>query len=230
VTLAEKLDVHLSTPVDVVAEVGDGVLVGAGGQTHLYDAAVVAAPLPVAAAICPDRAKLLRPLADRLTYTMGITVALGTTRAPDSPAVLVMMPTPEDPDVGLMFLDHNKCPGRAPAGRGLIGTCWETDASARWFDRSDADIIAHTEQSVRRALGDFGAVEFAHVMRWKRCLPLTEVGIYQLIGKLNAAVDPLDCIQFAGDYLSAAGQHTAIEFGTKAANRLLNNTKLSELR
>jgi oxygen-dependent protoporphyrinogen oxidase len=229
-TLAEKLEVHLSTPVEAVADLGDGVSVTAAGQTRRYDAAVVAAPLPIAAAICPDRAALLSPLADRLKYTTCITVALGTTHPPDSPAIVVLMPAREDPDVGLLFLDHNKVADRAPAGRGLIGTCWETDASARWFDRSDADIVAHTEQSVRRALGDVGALEFTHVTRWKRALPLTEVGIYQLIGGFNAAVDPHDRIQFAGDYLSAAGQHTAIEFGTKAANRLLANTPVSALR
>ena len=68
-TLAERLKVHVSTPVDAVVDRGDGVSVTADGHIGQFDAAVVAAPLPVASSICPDRAKLLAPLADRLKYT-----------------------------------------------------------------------------------------------------------------------------------------------------------------
>ena len=221
-TLAEKLDVRVSTPVTLVAEVGDGVEVTLGdGDVRKFDACVITAPLPVAAAMCPDRAALLAPLNERLGYTTGITVALGYGRRPDTEAMLVQLPTSEDPDVALMFVDHNKCPDRAPAGKGLIGTCWETDASRQWFDRPDADIVAHTARSVRKVFGDLGEPEFSHVTRWERALPMTSVGAYRLIGEFNAAIDPGDRIQFAGDYLSAAGQHTAIKFGGEAAARLI---------
>jgi oxygen-dependent protoporphyrinogen oxidase len=227
-TLAEKLDVQVNMPVTHVSDVGDGVEVTVGGVASAdggvvkrYDACVITAPLPVAAAMCPERAGLLAPLNDRLGYTTGITVALGFGRRPDTDAMLVQLPTSEDADVALMFVDHNKCPDRAPADKGLIGTCWETDASRRWFDRSDSDIVAHTFASVRRVFGDLGEPEFSHVTRWERALPMTSVGAYRLIGEFNAAIDPSDRIQFAGDYLSAAGQHTAIEFGGKAAARLV---------
>lgn len=221
-TLAEKLDVSLDSPVSHVADIGDGVEVTVDGETRRYDACVITTPLPVAAAICPDRAALLAPLNARLGYTTGITVALGYPRRPDTRSMLVQLPTAEDPDIALMFVEHNKAADRAPAGKALIGTCWETDASRAWFDRPDADIVGHTHDSVRRVFGDLGPVEFCHVTRWERALPLTGVGAYQLIGEFNAAVDPGDRIQFAGDYLSAAGQHTAIAFGGKAAARLVS--------
>ncbi|HTK64190.1 MAG TPA: FAD-dependent oxidoreductase [Pseudonocardia sp.] len=221
-TLAEKLEVRLDSPVTHVADVPDGVEVTVAGRpAERFDACVIAAPLPVAATICPDRSALLAPLNARLDYTTGITVALGFGRRPDTAAMLVQLPTSEDPDVALMFVEHNKCSDRAPAGKGLIGTCWETDASARWMDRSDADIVAHTARSVRRVFGDLGEPEFSHVTRWERALPMTSVGAYRLIGEFNAAINPGDRIQFTGDYLSAAGQHTAIEFGGKAAARLV---------
>jgi oxygen-dependent protoporphyrinogen oxidase len=233
-TLAEKLDVTLNAPVSAVADVGDGVEVTVGGMAggggpagdgtgvaRRYDACVIAAPLPVAAAICPDRAALLTPLNARLGYTTGLTVALGYGRRPDTRSMLVQLPGVEDPDVALMFVDHNKAADRAPAGKALIGTCWETDAARAWMDRPDTEIVAHTDVSVRRVFGDLGAVEFSHVTRWDRALPLTGVGAYRLIGEFNAAVDPADRIQFAGDYLSAAGQHTAIKFGGMAAARLV---------
>jgi oxygen-dependent protoporphyrinogen oxidase len=219
-TLAEKLDVRVSTPVTHVADRGAHVEVTVDGTVRTFDGCVISTPLPVAAAICPDRSGLLTPLNAALGYTTGLTVAVGYGRRPDTRAMLVQLPTAEDPDVALMFVDHNKAPDRAPAGKALIGTCWETDASRAWFDRPDADIVAHTDQSIRRVFGDLGPPEFSHVTRWERALPLTGVGAYRLIGEFNAAVDPGDRIQFAGDYLSAAGQHTAIRFGTRAAEAL----------
>lgn len=219
-TLAEKLDVRVCTPVTNVADRGSHVEVTVDGAAREYDGCVITAPLPVAAAICPDRSALLSPLNARLGYTTGLTVAVGYPRRPDTRAMLVQLPTAEDPDVALMFVDHNKAADRAPAGKALIGTCWETDASRAWFDRDDADIVAHTDQSIRRVFGDLGPPEFSHVTRWERALPLTGVGAYRLIGEFNAAVDPGDRIQFAGDYLSAAGQHTAIQFGSRAADAL----------
>lgn len=220
-TLAEKLDVTVNAPVTRVEAVSGGVSVTVGGSSRTYDGCVITAPLPVAAAMCPDRTALLAPLNARLGYTRGLTVALGFPRRPATRSMLVQMPTCEDADVALMFVEHNKAADRAPAGKALIGTCWETDAAHVWMDRPDSEIVAHAHDSVRRVFGDLGEVEFSHVTRWERALPLTGVGAYRLIGEFNAAVDPYDRIQFAGDYLSAAGQHTAIKFGGMAAANLV---------
>lgn len=223
--LADRLDVTIGAPVQRVrlngAQVEVGVLINGHPEARRYDACVIATPLPVAAGICPDRRDVLAPLNDALTYTQAITVAIGTSERPSCPAMLVQMPSREDPDIALMFLDHNKAPDRAPTGRGLIGCCWESQAAASWMSASDEDIVRHTLSSVRRVLPDIGAVEFSHVTRWRRALPLTGIGAYRLIGEFNAALDPDDRVQFAGDYMSAAGQHTAVEFGSRAAANLI---------
>jgi protoporphyrinogen/coproporphyrinogen III oxidase len=187
-----------------------------------YDAAVVACPLPVAFEICPGHSGLLGPLNSALGYTQAITVAIGTKVRPESPAFLVQLSSRDEPDVALMFLDHNKGPGRTPPGHGLIGCCWETDASTRWLERSDDEIGDQTLASVYRVFPELeGQVDLVHVTRWTHALPWTRIGSYQRIGEFNAALDPRARVQFAGDYMSAAGQHTAVEFGTKAARNLI---------
>jgi oxygen-dependent protoporphyrinogen oxidase len=65
-----------------------------------------------------------------------------------------------------------------------------------------------------------GNVEFTHVTRWACALPHTQIGAYKRIGEFNAALDPRSRIQFAADYMSAAGQNTAVEFGNRAAATL----------
>lgn len=219
--LAERVGVELSCPVERVSDLGDSVEVSCGEGVEAFDACVLACPLPVAAAICPDRASVLHPLADALGYTQCLTVAVGTKVEPDSPAMLVQLPAREDAEVALIFLDHNKALDRAPAGRGLLGCCWEARASSAMFDANDEAIVDRTLASVFRVFPELrGQVEFARVTRWARALPHTSIGAYERIGAFNAGLDPCSRIQFAADYMSAAGQNTAVEFGTRAAANL----------
>ncbi len=224
--LADGLEVELECPVEGVREVDDGVEVvsrprGGAERSERYDACVLACPLPVAVEICPGKRDLLEPIDRALGYTQCITVALGTTRPPASPAFLVQLSSRDDPDVALIFLDHNKAPDRAPPGHGLLGCCWEAGASARMIDQPDEAIVERTVASATRVFGELeGAVELAEVTRWRRALPHTSVGGYRAIGDFNAALDPRSPVQFAADYMSAAGQNTAVEFGTRAAERL----------
>jgi oxygen-dependent protoporphyrinogen oxidase len=229
-TLASALNVTVDAPVSRVSDLGDAVEIEyAVGDTapctRRYDAVVIAAPLPVAAKICPDRSQVLDPIAAHLRYTQAITVAVATSRAPRCPATMVQIPSREDPDVALLFLEHNKSPDRVPApGRGLIDAHWEADASALWMDEPDQVIGKHTVTSLVRIFPELrGAVEFAHVTRWRQALPLTEPGIYRRIGEFNASLDRADRIQFAGDYMSSAGQNSAVAIGGKAARNLIKN-------
>jgi protoporphyrinogen/coproporphyrinogen III oxidase len=221
-TLAERLKVHLQTPVTEVRRVENQVRVSHSGTTADYDGCVVTCPLPEAAAICVDDRSILGPLDKGLGYTQCVSVAVGTTRPPDCPAFLLMFPSVEDPDIALMFLDHNKAPDRAPTGHGLLSCLWETGASERLIDAPDEQLIEHTLATVFKVFPELrNAVEFTHVTRWRRALPFTRIGAYQDIGCLNASLDPASPVQYAADFMSAAGQNTAVEFGNRAARNLI---------
>lgn len=228
--LARDLDVRLRHAVSRVSQVaGDRIEIeftdAAGDrQTQSFDAAVVACPLPVAASICPDHAASVGRLSQQLPYTKAITVAVGTRVRPNTPAFLVQMPEQEDAEIALLFIEHNKAADRAPAGRGLIGCDWEAAASAQWFDRSDEAIGQRTLETLLKVFPELrDQIEFIEVTRWNHALPHTRVGSYRQIGEFNAQLDPTARLQFAGDYLSAAGQNTAVEFGNRAAANLLKH-------
>lgn len=224
--LAQKLSMRYEHPVQRVTRNDRGVELryrDAAGVEHgeHFGACVVACPLPEAVRICPDEHARLAPLNDGLGYTQCITVGLAFKRQPASPSFLVMMPTVEDRDVALIFLDHNKSDDRAPAGKALLDCHWETDAATRMMARSDEAIVAHTMESVLRVFPELqGQLEFSHVTRWPRALPRTAVGSYRLIGAFNASLDPASPIQFASDFMSAAGQNAVIELGNRAAANL----------
>jgi oxygen-dependent protoporphyrinogen oxidase len=223
--LAERLNVHLQTPVTEVRRAGNGVTVTHSGVPAEYGACVVTCPLPEATAICPDDREILGPLNDSLGYTQCVSVAIGTTRPPDCPAFLTMFPSVEDPDIALIFLDHNKAPGRAPAGHGLLSCLWETGASERLIDRPDEELVGRTLVTVFDVFPELrGSVGFTDVTRWRRALPFTRIGAYQDIGRLNAMLQPTSPVQYAADFMSAAGQNTAVEFGNRAARNLIART------
>jgi len=220
--LAERLKVHVQTPVTEVRRSGGGVEVVHSGGTERYDACVVTCVLPEAASICTDDRDVLEPLNDSLRYTQCVSVAVGTTRPPDCPAFLLMFPSVEQPDIALMFLDHNKAPDRAPTGHGLLTCLWETGASERMIDAPDDALVELTLTTVFEVFPELrGTVAFTHVTRWRRALPFTRIGAYRDIGRLNAALDPASPVQYAADFMSAAGQNTAVEFGNRAARNLL---------
>jgi oxygen-dependent protoporphyrinogen oxidase len=222
--LADRLTVHVRAPVTSVQDGGAGVEITAGGVTGTYDACVVACELPEAIAICPGDAHVLESLSGFLDYTQCVSVAVGTTRRPDCPAFTVMFPSVENPDVALMFLDHNKASDRAPAGHGLISCLWETGASSRVIDAPDEVIIENSLDTVFRTFPELkGSVDLAHVTRWRRALPFTRIGAYRRIGALNRALDPMSRVQYAADFMSAAGQNTAVEFGNRAARNILTH-------
>jgi oxygen-dependent protoporphyrinogen oxidase len=221
--LCDQVPVHLSTPVTEVRRLPGGrVRVARATDVSDYDGAVVSCVLPEAVAICPDDRNLLESLSGSLDYTQCVSVAIGTSRPPDCPAFLLMFPSSENSDIALIFLDHNKSRDRAPAGRGLLSCLWETGASERMIDGPDEVLVEHTLASVYASFPELrGTVDYTHVTRWRRALPFTRLGSYREIGRLNALLDPNSPVQYAADFMSAAGQNTAVEFGTRAARHLL---------
>ncbi len=225
--LASHLNITLEAEVTNVSERGSKVVLELNheGQNQVrdYDVAVISTPLPIATAICPDRADLLNPLNQALGYTQAITVGVGTRVRPDNPAMLLQLPSVEDPEIGCIFLEHNKAPDRAPAGRALFGCCWETSASGKWMSASDEQIVEQSVRSLHRAFPEITSetVEFSHVTRWNRALVFTKMGAYRRIGEFHAALNPHDRIQFAADYMSNPGQNTAVVWGNRTAERVI---------
>jgi oxygen-dependent protoporphyrinogen oxidase len=225
--LADKLSVRYRHTVQHVGRADHGVALrhqDANGAEHdeRFDACVIACPLQEAVRICTDDHARLMPLHECIGYTQCITVALAFKHRPATRAFLAAMPGAEDREVALIFLDHNKSDDRAPAGHALLDCHWEADAAARLMNQQDEAIVQRTLQTVYRVFPELkGQLQFSHVTRWAQALPCTGVGSYQQIGLFNAALDTKSAIQYASDFMSAAGQNAVIELGNRAAATLI---------
>lgn len=219
--------IRVNTRVEAIREKGSGVVVELGTadgsrQAIEADAAVIATPLPMAAAILNGSNAPLALLDSELEFTRAINVGIGTTVPADTPAFLLQMPADEDREVAMIIIENNKAPDRAPAGHGLLSVSWEMSASAQWFERSDEEIIQRSLQTVYKVFPALqGTVDFTYVKRWFPALPHTKPGVYRAIDRFTSTLDPASPIQFAADYLSQTGQNTAVAWGTKAAENIL---------
>jgi oxygen-dependent protoporphyrinogen oxidase len=231
--LVKRVGCELDTPVTRVLETPTGVEIsyrrgadaggahGADVEHAEFDAAVISCPVDAAAEICPGHAALLEPFTHGDAYTQTISVTVGTTRPPNCPAYLVQMPTREDAEVAMVFIDSNKSPDRAPAGHGLLGVTWEKRSAEKWFERSDEEIVARTLQTVFKLFPELrGTVDYTDVARLPISLPNLELGAFKRLAAFHAKLDAASRVQFAADFMSEPGQNTAIALAGRAAANL----------
>lgn len=224
--LAKGIPVEHLSRATLVREVGDQVEVSwtgpQGERTERADVCVVACPLPFAYEICPDYRPLLEPLHKILHYTKVVSVCVGAKVLVPTRSFMLLAPNCEEPNIATYFLEHNKNDDRAPKGHSLITAYHEVSVSERIWAWDDERIIAQTLESLYRLFPVLrGNVDMTHVKRWNPALPLMQIGGFGEISRLNERRDPEARVQFAGDWLSAAGQNTAVAFGVEAARNLL---------
>jgi oxygen-dependent protoporphyrinogen oxidase len=225
--LAARLDVTLGAEVLEVLQTDDGADVtwrDAGGAEHVESVAgcVVALPAPAAAAVRPDldpwRAEYLRAVrCGRIVWPN-----LALARAPAGvDATYAMLPRSEHPFLGAIGFDHNKAPGRAPTGKGLLTLTFTTGWCERHWDEDDdahaATAVAAAEHVLPGVADD---VEFVTITRWEQ--QYSPVGHYARLGEFRFRSAREDrTVTLAGEYLAAPNLSAATAAGEAAAAALV---------
>ncbi|VWX50216.1 NAD(P)/FAD-dependent oxidoreductase [Novosphingobium sp. 9U] len=223
--LASLLDVRLSSPVREVRKIPGGVRVSQGEDGEIEaDACIVATRLPEAAAMLPEMAEVIAPLDRVLHYNRAVNVYLGYTRRTNTQALGVLVPVVEHPNIGLVWLDHNKLAETAPGGHSLITCYFEEGGLDQLAARSDADFVEIAQRLVERLFPELaGTRDMAEVLRWDRAIPNPAPGVYKAIHTMKHRLDPASPIQLAGDYFTCTGQNSAIHWGQVAAGNLIHH-------
>jgi oxygen-dependent protoporphyrinogen oxidase len=224
--LAAQLKVELSARVTGIEEHPGGVRVSwsrAGEAERLEEATacVLAISAPHVRALYPQLDPVRAQVLERLEYSTSVAVHLGLSRPPAEQAMLVQVPRREHPELRAIVLDHNKAPGRAPPGKGLLASYWHHPWGERQFDRDDDAIADEAIAGIDQVLpGVAGTVELAHVQRWRPAVVMSRPGTYRELVPFVRATDPRARIQLAGDYLSASTTHSSLCSGEQAAWRI----------
>ena len=225
--LARDLHVELSTHVTEVRADTTGANVswetpGQSLRSEHVDGVVIATPGSEAAAIFRQFTEAQRSFLGGLAYTRGVAVVLGLDRVPAEPAIWITVPSGDHHGLAGVILDHNKAPGRAPPGHGLISTYWHRDWHAQHWDLDDNSIVSDAVTAVSTVIPEVeNHVRMAYVKRWDPYAIAWPPGSLKALGAFIRGFDPTSCVQFAGDYFSFECTNSSLASGERAAARLI---------
>jgi oxygen-dependent protoporphyrinogen oxidase len=224
--LARELRVKLSANVTRVSADADGASVSweePDGTRHTAraDGVVLATPARQALDIHDGFSEAQRGFLGNLAYTRGVAVVLGLDRAPAEPSIWITTPGRDHGGLAGMILDHNKAPGRAPAGCGLISTYWSREWHERHWHLDDKAIVEDATAAVATVLPEIaGHVKLSLVHRWDPYAIAWTVGSIKALDGFLRSLDPRSRVQLAGDYFSYECTNSSLASGERAAGRL----------
>jgi oxygen-dependent protoporphyrinogen oxidase len=223
--LARRLDVRLAHPVSNVTTDGAGAEVtyaatGGAERTERFDACVIATTAAPALALFPQMDENHRGLYESTRYRRLGSICLGLSQRPPDPATYFLVPPAEDPDTIAVVADHNKAPGRAPEGKGLLTVLLSHEYLERTDQLGDDELLERALASASRYHGDVsGLLEEHVVVRWPESVPTIDRGRFRQIADFRRHVDRRSRVQLAGDLDRIPGLNGALVSGQDAAAR-----------
>lgn len=227
--LSSGLDIRLSATVHEIRETADGVTVtwtDSAGECHTDNGsgAVLSARGDTIPDLAPGRfdaysEQFLRSL----RYTKCVVMNTGVTRKPKGiVASVINIPEPVDPDIMGFTCEHNKAPGRAPEGHGLLDILTMTEFAEKIIDEDD-DTIRHKILSRMEKVipGLTDTVDYTRIARWNEVIVYSRPGLYKDLGQFQARQAAVKSrIRLAGVFRSSSNMCTATVAGENAAAEL----------
>jgi protoporphyrinogen oxidase len=186
------------------------------------DAAVIATTYDIAERIYPALPHYAGDHAKHLKFVPLISISLAYGARMKSQAYAVLVPTVEQPDILLMFLQQNKSPDRVPEGSSLITLYTDPLAAPRLFNQADDALIIWARREIERFFPELaGHFKFATVSSWPVSGYTAEPGFWRRARTLRAALPVNTSIQLAGDVFGAGSMESAVVGGLRAAAHLI---------
>jgi protoporphyrinogen oxidase len=183
---------------------------------------VIASTFDVARRLDAKLAAASEDYEKHLSYLSLVSVSLAYAAPTRSRAYVVQVPTVEDPETLLIFLQHNKAPDRVPAGHSLITLYTDGAVTKQFLPRSDEDITAWARARIEKLFPEVtSAFQFASVSRWPVAGYLATPGFWLRTRELMKAQPAASRVQLAGDLFGAGSMESAAVWGRKAAERLV---------
>lgn len=196
----------------------------AGECTDTFAACVVATPADVTRSIVTGLDGWSGGFLDRVRYTPMVSLNVGLARAPAGlSAAFVLTPSVLAPDLIGIIVEHNKVPGRCPAGKGHLVIGGSADCSRRLWEADDETCVAALIRAARPVLPlSVEEVEMAHVCRWPGVSLVSPPGYYRELARFEAELARRHRrLALASDYFCTSNINSATAAGERAARRVL---------
>ncbi len=237
--LSAGLDIRLGATVQEITETADGVTViwtDADGVTHTDSGAgaVITARGDTIPDLVPGHFDAVSEgFLRSLRYTKCVVMNTGVTRKPKGiVASVINIPEPVDPDIMGFTCEHNKAPGRAPEGHGLLDILTMTEFAERIIDEDDDTIREKILSRMEKVIpGLTDTVDYTRIARWNEVIVYSRPGLYKELGQFQARQAAITSrIRLAGVFRSSSNMCTATVAGENAASDLIAQLKGSPRR
>jgi oxygen-dependent protoporphyrinogen oxidase len=225
--LARDLDVRLGARVTQVVETPGGVQVtwedADGEHTEDASAAIVTIRADHIPAIVPGLPADDAAFLQSVRYTKVVTLNLGLTKPPPGIAASVVQ-VPRLQDEGLMAftLEHNKAPGRAPEGKGLVCLLTMCEWAEQLIDEDDDTVLAKVTAAAEKLMPGFSDdIDYVQINRWPECIVYSRPGLYRELGAFNARRPRDSAIKIGGACFSSSNMCTATAAGERTAREVV---------
>jgi oxygen-dependent protoporphyrinogen oxidase len=226
--LARDLDVRLrSTVTKVIEAPGGGVDVtwrdADGEHTERGSGAIIASRANQIPELVPTLSTEDQDFLRGVRYTKVVQMNLGLTRAPAGIEASVVQ-VPRDVDQGLMAftLEHNKAPGRAPEGKGLVCLMTMCEWAEAIWDEDDDTVVRKVTGAAEKLMPGFSDdIDFIQINRWDPCIVYSRPGLYRELGEFRARRPRDTPIKIAGAFFSSANMCSATAAGERAAREIM---------
>lgn len=169
--------------------------------------------------IYPQLEALSPELHADIRYMDVFKIHLGYKVATNTRAFTIQVPSVEDPEAFLIFLDHNKAPDRAPSGCSLINLQTDVRFAKTAAAMSENELVSWAQSKAEKYFpelqGQFSGL--SNVAHWPRLGNLNYPGYYRNVARFVERLDKQSRIQLAGDMFSKTSQENAATSGKLAA-------------
>ena len=195
---------------------------GSGAHDVSAGSCVIAAMYHRAVEMWPSLLTASPAFGDKLRNVKLISVSLGYRVPTKSRAYTVLVPTVEQAEALLIFLQHNKSADRAPSGHSLVTIYTDTAVTDRFLEYTDAQLETWAAGVVERLCPELaGNRELSVVTRWPCAGYLADPGFWRRNSSLRDALPTRGSVQVAGDLFGAGSMESAVRWGEQAARRIL---------
>lgn len=224
--IASRLDVRYGATVTRVDEAKSGVIVTYTDDsgTHEVEArsCVISAMYHRAVEMWPQLSTVSPAFGHKLRNVKLISISLGYRVPTRSRAYTVLVPSVEQPEALLIFLQHNKSPDRAPRGHSLVTIYTDTAVTDRFLEYTDSQLESWAVGVVEGLCPELvGNRELSVVTRWPYAGYLAEPGFWRRNSVLRDSLPHSGPIHVAGDLFGAGSMESAARWGENAAQRIL---------
>ena len=194
------------------------------GQSERFDAVILAVPAHAAALLMQTLSSGMAENLRAIPHSSSITVAMGfdLARLASLPRGFgLLVPHSEGKNIMAVTFVHQKFPGRAPSGMGLLRCFLGGAHNDQIFALNDDDIQKIVSEELRQILHVEATPLFIRIFKWKNAMAQYTIGHTQRIENIQRMAAQLPSFALAGNAYSGIGVPDCIRSGQNAAQLLL---------